>query len=159
MVVANTLHRDQVSRRVPWHSPGGVTHKQIDYILVPKRFKSSVNTAKTRTFRKPDIGSDHEPVTATIKLKLSTKNKPKRERTFFDLDNLKDETIKAAYQSELSSKFDPLLLLENQQAQELFDDFTKRITPTAQNVLGKRRMTRRPWVTGEVLTAARDGVS
>ena len=134
MVVANTLHRHKVSRRVTWHSPDGV----------PKRFKSSANTAKTRTFRNPDIGRDHEPVMATIKLKLTTKNKPKSERTFFDLDKLKDETTKAAYQSELASKFAPLLLLENQQAQELCDEFTKSITATANNVLGKRRKTRRP---------------
>ena len=88
---------------------------------------------------------------ATIKVTaISTKNKPKSERTFFDLDKLKDETLKAAYQSELASKFAPLLLLESQQAQELYDDFTKSITATAQNVLGKRRKTRRPWVTGEV---------
>ena len=89
---------------------------------------------------------------ATIKVTVvSTKNKPKSERTFFDLDKLKNGTLKAAYQSELASKFAPLLLLESQQAQELYDDFTKSITATAKNVLGKRRKTRRRWVTGEVL--------
>lgn len=49
MVAANTLHRQKVSRRVTWHSPDGVTHKQIDYILVPKQFKSSVNTTRKKT--------------------------------------------------------------------------------------------------------------
>jgi hypothetical protein len=37
----------------------------------------------------------------------------------FDLDKLKDDAIRANFQSELTSKFAPLMLLSNQQPQEL----------------------------------------
>jgi hypothetical protein len=36
-----------------------------------------LNKAQTRTMKKPDIGSDHDLVTTTIKLRLSTKNEEK----------------------------------------------------------------------------------
>ena len=32
-----------------WHSPNGSTHNQIDYILNPQRFKSSIISTSTRT--------------------------------------------------------------------------------------------------------------
>eukprot|EP00794_Sanderia_malayensis_P005035 gene5035-5694_t len=48
---------------------------------------------------------------------------------------------------------------QNQQPQKLCDEFTRNVTATAQpqRVPGKRRKTRRPWVTGETL--ANDDVS
>eukprot|EP00794_Sanderia_malayensis_P019588 gene19588-biopygen14544 len=150
-VVANTLHRHKTSRRTTWHAPDGETQKQIDYILVPMKLKSSVNKAKTRTFNKPDIGSDHDLVMTTIKLKLSTKKENEKWQNVFDLEKLKDDTIRAKFQSELQSKYAPLLLLDDQQPQKLCNEFTSIRTKTAESVLGKRRKTRRPWISGEVL--------
>ena len=151
--MTNTLHRHKESRRITWHAPDSITKKQIDYILVPKRFKTSVNGAPTRTMKKPDIGSDHALVMASIKLKLTTKNRRRNNRTIFDIDKLKDDNIRGRYQSELISKFAPLLLLDDQDQlpQEMCDKFTSSITETAKNILEKRRKTRRPWITGEVL--------
>ena len=50
LVLANTLGIHKPSRRWTWHSPGDKYHNQIDYILVQQRFRSSVKTAKTRSF-------------------------------------------------------------------------------------------------------------
>ena len=56
LVVANTFGPHKTSRKITWHSPNGKTHNQIDYIMVKKRFKTSVNIAKTRSFPGIDIG-------------------------------------------------------------------------------------------------------
>ena len=153
MVVKNTLHRNKEARRITWHAPDSITKKQIDYILVPKRFKTSVNGTPTRTMKKPDIGSDHDLVMASIKLKLTAKNRRRNDRTIFDIDKLKDDNIRGRYQRELVSKFAPILLLDDQdqQPQEMCDKFTSTIIETAKNILEKRRKTRRSWNTGEVL--------
>ena len=63
--VVNTFGPHKPSRRWTWHSPGGDYHNQIDYIMVKRRFQSSVNIAKTRSFPGADIGSDHELVMMT----------------------------------------------------------------------------------------------
>ena len=44
--------------------------------MVKKRFKTSVNIAKTRSFPEADIGSDHELVMMTFKLHLKRAKKP-----------------------------------------------------------------------------------
>lgn len=37
-------------------------HNQIDFITVDERFQTGTNRPKTRAFKRPDIGSDHDPV-------------------------------------------------------------------------------------------------
>ena len=47
--VTNTFHPHKRYRRWTWHSPNG-SHHQIDYILVKRHFRTSVNIARTRSF-------------------------------------------------------------------------------------------------------------
>ena len=53
----NTLHPHKISRKSTWHSSNDLTY-QIDYILMPPRFKSSIHAAITRTYPRADINSD-----------------------------------------------------------------------------------------------------
>jgi len=69
-MLAKTFSPHKASRRAMWNSPNEKYHNQIDYIMVRKRFRSSVNIAKTRSFPGADIGSDHELVMMTFKLHL-----------------------------------------------------------------------------------------
>ena len=50
LVLANTIHPQKNSRKSTWHSLDGKMHSQIDFILTPKGFKSSINKASTRTY-------------------------------------------------------------------------------------------------------------
>lgn len=43
-----------------------------------------VNRARARTFNEADIGSDHEQVMMTMKVRLNTNRKDKVNRTYFD---------------------------------------------------------------------------
>ena len=57
LVIANTLFR-QKGRLYTWTSPDGQYRNQIDYILCSQRWRSSIQSAKTRPGA--DCGSDHE---------------------------------------------------------------------------------------------------
>ena len=103
--LANTLYPHKESRRITWHSPDGKTHNQIDYFLVPKRFKSSINRAQTRVFPGADIGSDHEMVLLNLRLRLQKVRKPKSCRLRFNLDKLKDPEVASIFQAEVGGKF------------------------------------------------------
>ena len=46
---ANTLFPHKKSRCTTWHSPNGEVHNQIDFILTPQRFKSSIIRTSKRT--------------------------------------------------------------------------------------------------------------
>ena len=63
-----------LSRTATWHSPHGQVHNQIDFILTPQRFNSSMSKANTRSFPGADDGNDHDLMLTTIKLKLKTKH-------------------------------------------------------------------------------------
>ena len=74
LVIANTLFQ-QHNRRL-YTSPDGQHRNQIDYILSSQRWRSSIQSAKTRPGA--DCGSDHELLIAKFRLKLKKVGKTTR---------------------------------------------------------------------------------
>ena len=58
LVIASTLFQQHKRRLYTWTSPDGQHQNQIDYILCSQRWRSSIQSAKTRPGA--DCGSDHE---------------------------------------------------------------------------------------------------
>ncbi|GFR92330.1 craniofacial development protein 2-like [Elysia marginata] len=150
LTLANTLHPHKRSRTITWHAPNGEVHNQIDYILAPQRYKSSINKAMTRTYPGSDIGSDHDLVLATFKLKLNSKRKAKSPRLHFDLEKLKDPNISETFRAQIGGKFAALTLIDND-VDTMANSLKEVLVSTAEEVLGRKRRTIQPWVTNEVL--------
>ena len=74
LVLANTFGHPKASRRRTWHSPNRQHHCQTDYSLVRKRFRSRVNVARIRRFSGANIGSDHDLLMMTFRLRLKKKS-------------------------------------------------------------------------------------
>ena len=68
LVIANTLFQPHKRRLYTWTSPDGQHLNQIDYILCSQRWRSSIESTKTRPGA--DCGSDHELLIAKFRLKL-----------------------------------------------------------------------------------------
>ena len=68
LVIANTLFQQHERRFYTWASPDGQHQNQIDYILCSQRWRSSIQSAKTRPGAY--CGSDHELLIAKFRLKL-----------------------------------------------------------------------------------------
>ena len=68
LVIANTLFLQHKRRFYTWISPGGQHQNQIDYVLCSQRWRSSIQSAKTRLGA--DCGSDHELLIDKFRLKL-----------------------------------------------------------------------------------------
>ena len=66
--IANTLFQQHKRKLYTWTSPDGQYQNQIDYILCSQRWKSSIQSAKTKLIA--DCGSDHELLIAKFRLKL-----------------------------------------------------------------------------------------
>ena len=66
--IANTLFPQHKRRFYTWTSPDGQYQNQIDCILCSQRWRSSIQSAKTRLGA--DCGSDHEFLIAKFRLKL-----------------------------------------------------------------------------------------
>ena len=68
LVIANTLFQQNKRRLYTWTSSDDQHRNQIDYILCSQRWRSSIQSAKTRLGA--DCGSDHELLIAKFRLKL-----------------------------------------------------------------------------------------
>ena len=68
LIIANTLFQQHKRRLYSWTSPDGQHWNQINYILCSQRWRSSIQSAKTRLGA--DCGSDHELLIAKFRLKL-----------------------------------------------------------------------------------------
>ena len=150
LTLANTLFPHKASRKTTWHSPNNKTHSQIDYILFPSRFKSSINKAKTRTFPGADIGSDHDMVLMTIKLKLKKNRRPKNPRIRYDLEKLRDPDIAEMFKANVGGKFAALTLIHDN-INSLTDTIKTVLHETATEILGNKRKKIKPWVTDDIL--------
>ena len=76
LVIANTLFQQHKRRLYTWMSPHGQHQNQIDYILCSQRWRSSIQSAKTRPGA--DCGSDHKLLIAKFRLKLKKVGKNAR---------------------------------------------------------------------------------
>ena len=76
LVIANTLFQQHKRSLYTWTSPDGQHRNQIDYILCSQRWRSSIQSAKSRPGA--DCGSDHELLIAKVRLKLKKVGKTTR---------------------------------------------------------------------------------
>ena len=77
LVIANILFQQHKRRLYTWTSPDGQNRNQIDYILCSQRWRSSIQSAKTRPGT--DCGSDHELLIAKFRLTLKKVGKTTRQ--------------------------------------------------------------------------------
>ena len=66
LVIANTLSQQHKRRLYTWTSPDGQHQNQFGYILYTQRWRSSIQSAKTRLG--VDCGSNHELLIAKFRL-------------------------------------------------------------------------------------------
>jgi len=102
LVIANSLFQQHKRRLYTWTSPDGQYRNQIDYILCSRRWRSSIQSAKTRLGA--DCGSDHELLIAKFRLK-----KVEKTTTPFRYDLNK---IPKDYTAEVTNRFKGLDLIE-----------------------------------------------
>ena len=76
LVIANTLFQQHKRRLYTWTSPDGQYQNQIDYIHCSQRWRSSIQSTKTR--QGADCGSDHELFIAKFRLNLKKVGKTTR---------------------------------------------------------------------------------
>ena len=76
LAIANNLYQQHKRRLYTWTSPDGQHQNQIDYILCSQRWRSCIQSAKTKPGA--DCGSDHELLFWKFKLKLKKVGKTTR---------------------------------------------------------------------------------
>ena len=104
LVIANTLFQQHKRRLYTWTSPDGQHRNKIDYILCSQRWRSSIQSAKTRPGT--DCGLDHELLMAKFRLKLKKAGKTARPFSY-DLNQIPYD-----YTVEVRNRFKGLDLID-----------------------------------------------
>ena len=86
LVIANTLFQQHKRRLYTWTSPDGQHRDQTDYIPCSQRWRSSIQSTKTRLGA--DCGSDQELLIVKFRLKLKKVGKTTRP-FWYDLNQIK----------------------------------------------------------------------
>ena len=122
----------QGRRLYTWTSPNGQHQNQIDYIIYSQRWRSSIQSAKTRP--RAECGSDHELFIAKFRLKL--KKVRKTTRSFrYDLD-------KIPYTVEVRNRFKGLELIDRV-PDELWMEVCDTVPETGIKTIPKKRNAKR----------------
>ena len=76
LVITNTLFQQHTRRLYTWTSPDGQYQNETDYILCSQRWRSTIQSGKTRPGA--DCSSDHELLITKFRLKLKKVGKTTR---------------------------------------------------------------------------------
>ena len=117
-----------------------------------KCFRLGVNIARTRSFPGADIGSDHDLMMMTFRLRLKKNQQARTHKTQFDLEKLKDPNVLETFQAVIVGRFAPLTIMSNEDTEidSMITTFNTAVTETASEILGKHRQKKKPRVTAEI---------
>ena len=146
LVIANTLFQQHRRRLYTCTSPDGQHRNQIDYILCSQRWRSSIQSAKTRLGA--DCGSDHELLIAKFRLKLKTVGKTTRPFRY-DLNQIPYD-----YTGEVRNRFKGLYL-KYREPDELWMEVRDIVQETGIKTIPKRKKYKKAkWLSEEILQIA-----
>ncbi|XP_037957054.1 uncharacterized protein LOC119686977 [Teleopsis dalmanni] len=141
MVVCSTRFPHRDIHKATWLSPDQATRNQIDHFVIDARHASSV--LDVRSFRGPNIDSDHYLVAAKVRMRLSTANNVRSNvQKKLDVNKLRSRETAEAFAAQLSSR------LNNQpsrsdNAGRQWGHISHSLRTTAEDVLGFQRPPRR----------------
>ena len=143
-MIANALFQQHKRRLYTWTSPDGQHRNQIDYILCSQRWRSSIQSAKTRPGA--DCGSDHELLIARFKLGKTT-------RPFtYDLNQIPYD-----YTVEVRNRFKALGLIDRV-PDELWSEVCDTVQETGIKTIPKKKECKKAkWLSEEALQIAVKG--
>ena len=142
-VIANTLFQKHKRRLNTWTSWDGQHRNQIDYILCSQRWRSSIQSVKTTPGA--DCGSDHELLTAKLRLKLNKVGKTTRPFRY-DLNQIPYD-----YTVEVRNRFEGLDLIDRvpdelwMEVRDIVQETGIKIIPQTRNVKRKNGCLGRPY--------------
>lgn len=97
------------------------------------------------------MGSDHQLVLANMKLKFKSKpkqNYPKK----YDIFKLKNETTRQQYEVEIGGRFAPLLEVNEDDVDTVWEGVKSAFGDTSKKLLGYRKAQKpKPWISEEVI--------
>ena len=140
----NTTFQQHPHSLYTWTSTEGRTKNQVDYTLVPKRWRESVRCVKT--LPGADFGSDHELLIVNMKVKLKVL---KRNKT---VSHYSLQEINDGYRTDIKNRAEVLMTVaEEKTPDELENDIAKAMLGAAEANIPKQRLKKILWISKKTL--------
>ena len=145
--ITNTFFEQPDCRLYTWTTPDGNHRNQIDYIICKQRWKTAVQSVKTRPGA--DCGSDHKLLLAGAKIKLKKKRKQEHQIRY-DTENIPIEFL-----IRVSNRFMELEGIADQEPEEIWGNIKQVIEEEAKDsMLLKKARKRSKWISNEAIKIA-----
>ena len=145
MLVTNTCFKQDKRRRYTWKAPGDTGRYQLDYVLVKRRFRNSVNNS--HAYPGADADTDHNLIIMTAFLALKNV-KCRKTRKRWDREKLSSCAV------EFSQEIDRnLKVCKSDSTNERWKELKKTMEAQARKIIGYRKgiTAKKPWITGEMM--------
>ncbi|XP_065941348.1 craniofacial development protein 2-like [Magallana gigas] len=147
LVIGGTIFPHKRIHKTTWSSPDGKTENQIDHITIMRKWRSLLDV---RTRRGADAASDHQLVTARLRMKLRAfKDKSKTLHYKFNVHLLKIKEKSDEFNIAISNKFDALEGLTVTTIEDHLVKLQDTWKTACSEVLGKRKREHKDWMTAE----------
>ncbi|KAG8233579.1 hypothetical protein J437_LFUL000990 [Ladona fulva] len=142
LVVTNTLFQQPKRRLYTWIPPDGKYRNQIDFILCSQRWRSAIQSVKTRPGA--DCGSDHELLIVKIHLKLKRVRKTEAPIMIWE------------YAVDVRNRFESLVI-EDRQPKELWAEIREIVQKAAEKHIPKAKKSRKAkWLSDKALEVPKE---
>ena len=137
LVVNSMMFPHRTVRNYIWTCPDGKTHKQIDHILIDRRWHSSI--LDVLSFRGADCGTDHYLVVAKVRERFDGEK--------YNLRKLNELEVRKHYQIGISNRFATLKNLhDSEDINRAWENIKQDIRISAKESLGLHELKLRvPW--------------
>ena len=159
MLITNTCFQKKPGKQWTYISDMSGTKSQIDYILINRKWKNSVqNFEAYSSFA--SIGSDHRVITARIKLSLRS-DRPSPKRKLYDWGVLRtDESLQELYSVRVNNRFSELSKESGDDITSRYQNLIKANEETANSIIPTKKRTKRSVLSSDPrITAARENVN
>uniref|UniRef100_A0A8D8LPD3 Craniofacial development protein 2 n=1 Tax=Cacopsylla melanoneura TaxID=428564 RepID=A0A8D8LPD3_9HEMI len=154
LIITNTYFKLPPRRLYTWTSPqhrkDNIVRNQIDFILINKKFRNSIKSAKT--YPGADIRSDHNPVIIEMKVKLK-KIQKKFVPKSIDLERLKDPICTRAVSDFIEDELSKVEVeFEEYNINDKWNYLKNTINKAQDNIIGPTKFDKRKeWMTNEIM--------
>lgn len=154
LIIANTLFKLHKRRLYTWKSPADnsdkIVRNQIDYIIVNRRYRNSILSAKT--YPGADISSDHNPVVAAMRIKLKKVKSPIVKK-IMDPRRLKEDNTYTETKTKINESLRKIseTPTETVNTDKRWEDIQNVMISIGKEKLQPLKEKRKPWMTTEIL--------
>ncbi len=156
IVISNTFFQHKLIHQTSWMHPGNKQWHMLDYTLINKKFRSSIEDVRVYRKAAGSIGTDHHLMRSKFKLHLKSRVK-KIQQNYLRLDRskLEDVSVIEHFRDDLQQKFEDTKndKININEKYSTFVQCIKEVAKTHVKLDNDSNNKRKEWLTNEILEA------